>query len=59
VVKEVEQFQDYGYYTDSYGIKRFGVIPKKQVNMEFTITQEEYDPYRIETTDPRLYVGYL
>ena len=59
IVQEVEQFEDFGYYVDERGIKRFGVIPKKQninINIERT---EYYDPYRIETSDPRLYEAYL
>jgi hypothetical protein len=30
VVKEVEKFQDYGYYRDENGIKHFGLIPKNE-----------------------------
>lgn len=55
VIKEVEQFQDFGYYRDERGYIRYGVIPKKnQIPIDINI--EEYDdPYRIETSDPRLY----
>lgn len=57
VVKEVDQFQDYGYYIDSYGVKHYGVIPKKQT---LQITREQYDdPYRIESSDPRVYEALL
>lgn len=53
VVKEVEQFQDFGYYIDERGYKRYGVIPKQQpLNIEYKINN--YDNYRIETSDPRL-----
>ena len=54
VIKEVEQFQDFGYYVDERGYKKFGVIPKKQ---QYTLNlniKKTYDPYRIETSDPRL-----
>ena len=55
VIQEVEQFQDFGYYIDERGIKHFGIIPKK-VNIEINIRKEEYDdPYRIESSDPRVY----
>ena len=55
VEKEVEQFQDYGYYYDERGIKRCGVIPTSKT-FETHIQKNEYDdPYRIETSDPRLY----
>lgn len=59
VVKEVEQFQDFGYYIDEHGYRRFGVIPKKEQTV-ININQESYDdPYRIETSDPRLHQRYL
>ena len=59
VVKEVEQFQDFGYYIDERGYRRFGVIPKKEQTV-ININQESYDdPYRIETSDPRLHQRYL
>ena len=55
VVQEVEQFEDFGYYVDERGIRHFGTIPK-QVNIEINIRKEEYDdPYRIESSDPRVY----
>lgn len=55
VVQEVEQFQDFGYYIDERGYKRFGVIPK-QNQIPLQINKEEYyDPYRIESSDPRVY----
>lgn len=55
VVKEVEQFQDFGYYIDENGYKRFGIIPNKnQINSQRTL-EEYYDPYRYESSDPRLY----
>lgn len=53
--KEVQTFQDIGYYVDSDGYKRYGVIPKKQYFQEQIIYEEQFDPYRIETSDPRLY----
>ena len=59
VIKEVEQFQDFGYYIDERGYRRFGVIPKK---IEYTLKvnyEKRNDPYRIETSDPRLYQGNL
>lgn len=55
VVKETEEFQDFGYYRDERGYIRHGVIPKKQPNNIIVNTESYYDPYRIETSDPRLY----
>lgn len=55
VDKEVEEFQDYGYYINDKGYKEFGVIPKKQSNQIVIKQEENNDPYRIETSDPRLY----
>lgn len=55
VVQEVEQFEDFGYYVDERGIRHFGTIPKVQ-QIEINIRKEEYDdPYRIESSDPRVY----
>ena len=59
VVQEVEQFQDFGYYIDERGYKKFGIIPQKQ-QTTILINKESYDdPYRIETSDPRLYYRTL
>lgn len=54
VVQEVEQFEDIGYYIDDRGYKRFGVIPTKPNHFEFNINWNKNDPYRFETSDPRL-----
>lgn len=55
VVKDVEEFQDFGYYRDERGYIRHGVIPKREPQL-ININIEKYDdPYRIETSDPRLY----
>lgn len=55
VDKEVEEFQDYGYYINDKGYREFGVILKKQSNQIVIKQEENNDPYRIETSDPRLY----
>lgn len=55
VIKDTEEFQDFGYYRDQNGYIRHGIIPKKQ-NINITINNNYYDPYRIETSDPRLYM---
>ena len=55
VDKAVEEFQDYGYYINDKGYREFGVIPKKQSNQIVIKQEENNDPYRIETSDPRLY----
>lgn len=55
VDKEVEEFQDYGYYINDKGYREFGVIPKKQSNQIVIKQEENNDPYRIKTSDPRLY----
>ena len=60
VQKEVTQFEDVGYYIDDRGYRKFGKIPTKQQNLVINVTREEYDdPYRIESSDPRVYIGYL
>lgn len=54
IEREIEDFQDIGYYFDEKGYRHFGIIPKKQTQ-PVTINQEKQDdPYRIETSDPRL-----
>lgn len=58
VEKEVEQFEDYGYYYDEKGIKRFGIIPKQESFIEYKFTEID-DPFRIETSDPRLYQRFI
>lgn len=47
-------FEDFGYYIDERGYRRFGAIPRKEKASSFTINTDEDDPYRIETSDPRL-----
>lgn len=58
-VKTKETWNDVGYYTDSKGIKRWGVIPKPQMQINATILVNEYDSIGIRTSDPRQYEGYL
>lgn len=59
VTQEVEQFEDFGYYIDEHGYKKFGVLPKK-VNIEINTQKYTYDdPYRIESSDPRVYEGII
>lgn len=53
---EGDVFQDFGYYKDEKGYIHFGVIPKKEQLMNVTIKYTD-DPYRIETSDTRLYEG--
>lgn len=55
VETKVEPFQDFGYYTDSRGIKHFGIIPKNNVPQPILNTELYDDPYRIESSDPRVY----
>ena len=53
VVKEVEEFEDFGYYTDERGYKRWGVIPKPSKELLIRDNRNAYDPYRIDSSDPR------
>ena len=53
---EGDVFQDFGYYKDEKGYTHFGVIPKKEQPINVNIKYTD-DPYRIETSDPRLYEG--
>ena len=53
---EGDIFQDFGYYKDEKGYMHFGVIPKKDQPINVNIKYTD-DPYRIETSDTRLYEG--
>lgn len=53
VVKEVEAFEDFGYYTDERGYKRWGVIPKPDKELLLRDNRNDYDPRRIDSSDPR------
>ena len=55
VQQENKEFEDFGYYIDERGYKRFGVIPKKNQPPVMNYQNSYDDPYRIETSDPRLY----
>lgn len=59
VEPEDDSFEDFGYYTDEYGYKHFGIIPKNTQpnNIQYGGGQA-YDPYRIETSDSRYHQGY-
>lgn len=58
VEKEVTTFQDFGYYIDDKGYKRFGMIPTSEPQTYIKI-EERDDPYRIESSDPRVHEAYL
>jgi hypothetical protein len=49
------QFQEFGYWTDSYGVKHKGIIPKGQdVVPKFNLWPEQYDDStRVRTSDTR------
>lgn len=55
--EEQNQFQDIGYYTDEYGIKRWGIIPKDDVlkTPKVQVTVVPNDENR--TSNPRYYQG--
>ena len=53
VKKEVEAFEDFGYYTDERGYKRWGVIPKDNKQLILNDNRNAYDPRRIDSSDPR------
>ena len=42
------EFKPIGYYTDDYGVRRFGVIPQKQqynFNMKIEVEKRDVDSY--------------
>lgn len=50
----VNEWQDIGYYTDEYGYKRYGPIPKQQqYKTNFKINTQDDDPRRVRTSNPR------
>ena len=53
VKKEVEEFEDFGYYTDERGYKRWGVIPKPDKELLIRDNRNAYDPLGIDSSDPR------
>ena len=53
VVKEIQEFEDFGYYTDERGYKRWGVIPKADKPLLINDNRNTYDPLGIDSSDPR------
>lgn len=53
VKKEVEAFEDFGYYIDERGYKRWGVIPKPDKDLLLNDNRNAYDPRRIDSSDTR------
>ena len=53
VKKEIREFEDFGYYTDEQGYKRWGVIPKLDKGLLMRDNRNTYDPRRIDSSDPR------
>ena len=53
IVKEVQEFEDFGYYTDERGYKRWGMIPKTDKPFLFNDNRNAYDPLGIDSSDPR------
>ena len=53
VKKEVEEFEDFGYYIDERGYRRWGVIPKPDKELLIQDNRNAYDPRRIDSSDPR------
>ena len=53
IVKEIQEFEDFGYYTDERGYKRWGMIPKTDKPFLFNDNRNAYDPLGIDSSDPR------
>ena len=55
--EEQNKFQDIGFYTDEYGIKRWGVIPKDDIiltpKVQITVVPND----EVRTSNPRYYQG--
>lgn len=54
VEAETRQFEDFGYYKDERGYIHKGVIPKKRQTQININSEQQDDPYRFETSDPRI-----
>ena len=46
------EFKDIGYYIEEKGYKRFGIIPKQNINSQVKATWDLYDGKNV-TSDPR------
>lgn len=57
---EDNSWQDIGYYIDSNGTKRYGVIPNtQQPNIKANNWDTYYDYTRIRSSNPRIFEGYI
>ena len=54
VESEDNRWQDFGYYYDEYGRRRYGVLPQKP-NITGNIDTIEYENYGTRTRNPRLF----
>lgn len=54
-----QQWADIGFYTDEYGHRRYGRIPKQNINILTNNFEQLYDNNRIRSSDPRKYNEYL
>lgn len=63
VAKQVEdissEFEDFGYYYDEQGIKKWGIIPKSKSNIPKYNLYEYHDYGGIRSSNPRYHSGYL
>lgn len=62
IENQEDSWEDFGYYTDSNGVRRYGRIPSSynhQVLFNNDFGQQVYDGREIRTSDPRIYSGYL
>lgn len=61
VVEEVKDtWQDIGFYTDEYGRRRYGTLPRNASQIRFNNNFGQlYDDLGPRTSNTRLYSGYL
>jgi hypothetical protein len=51
-----KEWKDFGYYTDSNGYRRFGVIPNKnKTKLQYNPNYYDDDTGTIRTSNPRIY----
>lgn len=54
-----DEWSDIGYYIDDNGVKRYGIIPKRNSNIINGSIEESYVNLGIRTSNPIEYYGYL
>ncbi|GMO69599.1 MAG: hypothetical protein Nk1A_8770 [Endomicrobiia bacterium] len=49
------EWENFGYYIDEKGYRRYGTIPNQQINVQLGTIEQHYNDGRPRTSDPRAY----